>query len=85
MRYQPVIAWFHGKGTCRHYLKYAEATDKEISLGLQKQVVGKTHLFVTPNPSPANARYSLDDLIKYYNEMVSFLVREAFGLGFTGG
>ena len=81
LRYQPGMAWFHGKDTYRHYLKYAEGTDKEVTLWLQKHVIGRTRLFVTPNPSPANAQYSLDDLIKYYNDMVSFQIREAFGLG----
>ena len=81
MNYQPGIAWFHGKDTYRNYLKYAEDKDIEIPWGAQKQIIGKTRVFVTPNPSPANAQYSLDDLIKFYNEMVSFQVREAFGLG----
>lgn len=80
LHYQPAIVWFHGKDTYRYYLKYAEKIDKPVPLGLQKQVIGKARVFVTPNPSPANARYSLDVLIKYYNEMVTFQVREAFGL-----
>jgi double-stranded uracil-DNA glycosylase len=81
LEYAPVIAWFHGQGTYKYYLKYAEGLDKKVSLGIQKQTIGKTHVFVTPNPSPANARFSLDDLIGYYNEMVSYRIREAFGLG----
>ena len=52
-----------------------------MNLGVQKRSIGKTRVFVTPNPSPANARFSLDDLIRYYNEMVSFRIREAFGVG----
>jgi TDG/mug DNA glycosylase family protein len=56
-------------------------TVKDLSLGVQKRTIGKTSIFVSPNPSPANARYSLDDLIKYYNDLVSFQIREAFGLG----
>lgn len=80
--YQPGIAWFHGIGTYKHYLRYAEeVTVKKITLGVQRRTIGKTRIFVTPNPSPANARYSLEFLIKYYNEMVSFQIREAFGLG----
>lgn len=81
MHYQPKIAWFHGQGTYRYYLKYTEDVDKAIPLGVQKQTIGKSRVFVTPNPSPANARYSLDDLIRFYNELVSFRIREAFGLG----
>ena len=80
LEYQPGVAWFHGKVTYRNYLKYAEGLEPEIPWGLQKHVIGKARIFVTPNPSPANAQYSLDDLVKYYNEMVSYQVRELFGL-----
>lgn len=79
--YQPAIAWFHGKQTYKNYLKYAEGINRPVTLGLQKQLIGNTRVFVTPNPSPANAQYSLDDLIRNYNEIVTFQVREAFGLG----
>ncbi len=81
LMYQPQITWFHGVQTFRNYLKYAEGIDHEIPLGLQKHHIGKSRVFVTPNPSPANAQYSLDDLIRHYNELVSFQIREAFGLG----
>jgi len=81
LQYQPSIAWFNGQGTYKYYLKYAQGMDLKILLGEQKQSIGKTRVFVTPNPSPANARFSLDDLIKHYNEMVSFRIREAFGVG----
>ncbi|MFT5350502.1 MAG: TDG/mug DNA glycosylase family protein [Planctomycetota bacterium] len=81
VEYQPVIAWFHGQGTYKYYQKYVEGVDKKVSLGIQKQTIGKTQIFVTPNPSPANARFSLDDLIGHYNAMVTYRNREAFGLG----
>lgn len=77
----PGIAWFHGRDTYRHYLKYTGEAAAEIPWGAQKFLIGKTRIFVTPNPSPANARYSLDDLVQYYNAMVSYRVRELFGLG----
>lgn len=79
--YQPVIAWFHGQGTYKYYMKYVEGVNMKVPLGVQKQSIGKTRVFVTPNPSPANARFSLDDLINHYNEMVSYRIREAFGVG----
>lgn len=81
LRYQPGIAWFHGTGTCQNYLKFAEAMETTVPWGVQKFSIGKTRVFVTPNPSPANARYSIDDLIRFYNEIVSYQVRELFGLG----
>lgn len=81
MNYQPAIAWFHGIGTYKNYLKYAEKKEIAVQPGPQKYGIGKSRVFVTPNPSPANAQYSLDDLVRYYNEMVSYRIREAFGLG----
>lgn len=77
MKYQPSIAWFHGKGTYKNYLRYAEQKDTVITWGAQKNLVGKTHVFVTPNPTQA----SVEDLIKLYDEMVSYRIRELFGLG----
>ncbi|HKK16531.1 MAG TPA: mismatch-specific DNA-glycosylase [Gammaproteobacteria bacterium] len=81
LNYQPAIAWFHGIGTYRNYLKYADRKDTAVVPGPQKYTIGKSRVFVTPNPSPANAKYSLDDLVRYYNDMVSYRIREAFGLG----
>jgi len=81
LNYKPGIAWFHGRETYRHYLKYACDTDAEIPWGAQKSLIGKSRVFVTPNPSPANAVYSLDDLVNFYNSMVSYRIRELFGVG----
>jgi len=81
LRYQPGIAWFHGTGTYRNYLKYAEGKEIEIPWGIQKHSIGKTRVFVTPNPSPANAQFSIEDLIEFYNAMVSYQIRELFGVG----
>mgnify|MGYP006205391963 CR=1 FL=1 len=81
--FQPGIAWFHGKVTYRKYLQYAEDMDPDADIpwGAQKFHIGKTRIFVTPNPSPANAAYSLEDLVRHYNAMVSYRIREQFGLG----
>ena len=81
LAYKPGIAWFHGRETYRHYLKYAGDADVEIPWGAQKSLIGKSRVFVTPNPSPANAVYSLEDLVRFYNTMVSYRIRELFGVG----
>jgi TDG/mug DNA glycosylase family protein len=81
LEYQPRLAWFHGLGTYQKYLKYAEGLDVKVATGPQKRLIGKTRVFVTPNPSPANARFSLDDLVHAYDDMVSYQIREAFGVG----
>ena len=38
-------------------------------MGLQKRSIGASWVFVTPNPSPANAAYSLDDLAEWYRRL----------------
>ena len=72
-RYRPLVACFHGVTVYRHYLRHAEGAVEDPRLGPQERLVGKTRLFVTPNPSPANARFSLDDLAGWYRELRTFV------------
>jgi len=67
--YQPGIAWFHGKLAYANYLRYSEGVRQDIDWGRQPRKIGRTQVFVTPNPSPANAAYSLDDLGAWYREL----------------
>ncbi|MCY4416900.1 MAG: mismatch-specific DNA-glycosylase [Chloroflexi bacterium] len=67
----PTIACFHGLTAYRAYLRYAENTPNagSIDLGRQDFCIGNSRVFVLPNPSPANARYSLDDLTGWYRKL----------------
>ena len=38
-------------------------------LGMQELQIGNSRVFVTPNPSPANAQYSIEDLARWYKEL----------------
>ena len=69
--YRPAIACFHGATGYRAYLRYAEnlRVTGEIVLGRQENTIGDSRVFVLPNPSPANARYSLQDLKSWYDEL----------------
>lgn len=78
-RYTPAIVWFHGKQACTGYLRYAEGDRRPVDWGLQPYRLGGSRVFVTPNPSPANAVYSLDELITWYARLGEFRVR--FGRG----
>lgn len=71
LRYAPRIACFHGLTAYRAYLRYAEDVRNpgDIGLGRQDLRIGASHVFVLPNPSPANARYSLDELAGWYREL----------------
>ena len=68
LEYWPAIACFHGATGYRAYLRYAENIKNagEIALGRQAHSIGDSRVFVLPNPSPANARYSLQDLTSWY-------------------
>ena len=69
LEYQPRIACFHGLTGYKAFLKYTETDGEPPGLGLQTLTLGDTKLFVVPNPSPANARYSLDDLAEWYRRL----------------
>ena len=71
LRYSPHIVCFHGMVAYRNYLKRAEGIDARAVLGLQGHGIGRSRVFVVPNPSPANAAYSLEDLAGWYTKLIS--------------
>ena len=78
LHYQPRIACFHGLTGYKAYLRYAEESAEKAELGLQERTIGNSRVFVIPNPSPANARYSLADLAEWYRRLAA-LRRELAG------
>ena len=69
-RFQPLIVCFHGAVAYRSYLRYAEGVkESPIELGLQPRAIGRSRVFLVPNPSPANAAYSLDVLVSWYEAL----------------
>ena len=69
LHYRPAIACFQGMMCYRAYLKYAEDRPEKPGLGLQPHSIGQTRVFVVPNPSPANAQYSLKALVDWYQQL----------------
>ena len=69
LEYRPRIACFHGLTGYKAFLKYTGLERDPPGLGLQPLTLGETRLFVVPNPSPANAQYSLEDLIAWYRRL----------------
>ena len=67
--YRPAIACFHGMMCYRAYLKYGEGLKEKPELGLQRHLIGQSRVFVVPNPSPANAQYSLQALVEWYQQL----------------
>lgn len=69
-QYSPEILWFHGKMAANNYFMYAFACRQSLCWGwndLSKYTTLK--VFVSPNPSSANAKYSVSDLVAYYGKI----------------
>ncbi len=69
IKYGPRVASFHGMMGYRAFLKHAYGVEEPLDLGLQERMIGQSSVFVVPNPSPANAKYSLDDLVGWYDRL----------------
>jgi TDG/mug DNA glycosylase family protein len=65
----PLIAWFHGKQAYTNYLRYTGGSGNPVAWGEQAMQTGTSRVFVTPNPSPANAVFSLADLVGHYHRL----------------
>ena len=76
--HRPRVAWFHGRQAYDGYLRYGEGRDPGGEWGEQPEIAA-CRVFVTPNPSPANAAYSLDVLTEWYSRLARFA-----GLGQIG-
>jgi TDG/mug DNA glycosylase family protein len=72
-RYSPRVACFHGLTAYRPFLAQALKCDRRPVLGPQPEVVGKTRIYVVPNPSPANAHFTLADQTVWYGRVAEFL------------
>lgn len=66
---QPECAWFHGKLAYNGFIRYGLDLDQQPDWGLQPVRIGVSRCFVTPNPSPANAAFSLQDLVDWYDRL----------------
>ncbi|RMG54189.1 MAG: mismatch-specific DNA-glycosylase [Gammaproteobacteria bacterium] len=68
-RYRPGMAWFHGRVAWNRFARAVGIPFSNRNWGLQAERVADIPVFVSPNPSPANAAFSLDDLIACYNDL----------------
>jgi TDG/mug DNA glycosylase family protein len=73
-RAAPRVACFHGLTAYRPFLALALGVERRSpTLGRQPEAVGSTRLFVVPNPSPANAHFTLADQTSWYDRLADFL------------
>ena len=73
VRFGPQMVCFHGLMAYKAYLQYGENEKAAPDLGVQSRRIGSSRVFVVPNPSPANARYSVDALTEWYDEVAANL------------
>jgi TDG/mug DNA glycosylase family protein len=79
-RAAPRVACFHGLTAYRPFLALAlQEGERAPALGPQPEVIGPTRLFVVPNPSPANAHFTLADQAAWYDRLADFLLRVKVG------
>jgi double-stranded uracil-DNA glycosylase len=67
--FQPRIACFHGMTGYRPFIRQHAPTLPQPVLGEQTLRVGRTRLFVIPNPSPANAHASPAVQTEWYDRI----------------
>jgi TDG/mug DNA glycosylase family protein len=74
-RYKPRVACFHGLTAYRpfHAFVFKSAATRPV-LGEQPKTIGMTRIFVVPNPSPANAHFTLADQTEWYDRLADFFL-----------
>ncbi|MFT4562038.1 MAG: TDG/mug DNA glycosylase family protein [Gammaproteobacteria bacterium] len=76
--YSPLIVWFQGKTAYVKFLHYGLGRrDRTVAWGEQPPLYAGIDAFVTPNPSSANAVYSLNDICSWMNRLAAFAGRSA--------
>ncbi|HDP89353.1 MAG TPA: mismatch-specific DNA-glycosylase [Thioalkalivibrio sp.] len=65
----PRIVWFHGKVAWRQFLVHAGYATDPGDWGEQAVCIGQSRVFVSPNPSPANAQFSLAVITASYRAL----------------
>jgi len=72
-RFRPRLACFHGVTGYRHVVRHIAPVADKPTLGLQLARIGDTRCFVVPNPSGANAHFTLDDQTQWYDRLADAL------------
>ena len=72
----PLVVCFNGITGYKWFLQYAEGRKQDdVPLGEQPDRLGDSRVFVAPNPSPANASYSLDGIAGWYTRLADLIAR----------
>lgn len=71
----PLVVCFNGITGYKWFLQYTEGRKQDVTLGEQPDRLGCSRVFVAPNPSPANASYSLYDIAEWYSRLAELIAR----------
>jgi TDG/mug DNA glycosylase family protein len=72
-RHHPRVACFHGVTGYRFVLEALTGEKGPITLGAQPLSIGRTALFVVPNPSGANAHFTRQEQTGWYDRLAEQL------------
>jgi TDG/mug DNA glycosylase family protein len=72
-RIRPRIACFHGITGYRYVHAALAEAGAPIQLGLQDLALPETRFFLAPNPSGANAHFTRDDQVGWYDKLAAWL------------
>lgn len=65
----PLVVCFNGLTGYRSFARYADGARIKPVLGEQAARIGGSRVFVAPNPSPANAAFSLEVIASWYTAL----------------
>jgi TDG/mug DNA glycosylase family protein len=71
--FAPRFACFHGIMAFRPLYRALTRTKDDPPLGAQTLTIGRTWLFLAPNPSPANAHFTPADQTRAYDDLAGCL------------
>ena len=73
-RCRPRVLWFQGTIAYGNYLRYGLGRKRSrVEWGAQDRFGDRAAVFVTPNPSSANASYSLNDIVGWFDRVAEFV------------
>ena len=73
---KPRVACFHGITGYRHVHDLLGDKSTVAKHGFQKLQLGKTRIYLAPNPSGANAHFTRDDQVRAYDEIARWVSRQ---------
>ena len=74
LRLEPSVVWFQGAMAWRAFARYARwRVSGGVQWGMREWSIGGARVFVTPNPSPANAAHSLEALVGWFDALADVL------------